>query len=395
MAGTGRPFGQAGPTDRRNKTNEKGNDMADYVRAEWPEHSSFINNNVTGATTRLADWALAQSTVDTYGRAMRSLDEWLGQIPENDAALADYLGVLFDRGLAAASAETTVAAVRDRARRAEATSPVGERTRQALCGFRRAAAGRGPGQVDGISWGQADRMAELAERRGTGGLRDALLVRIMSDCLLRGAEAEALDVSDIAFVNGSLHVEVRRSKTDQEGRGETLYAGPETARVARRWLETAGIADGPLFRPVNKAGRVADTRLTVRSVRNIVQRCAEDAGIGGRVSGHSLRVGSAQSLRAAGATLAELMAVGRWTRVDTVARYTREQDAASGPVACLRYGATPLPMRRLATTPGSPGDSEIVRRELERLLPAGKHARKAAKRVEKRLARLEKAVLGS
>ena len=238
-------------------------------------------------------------------------------------------------------------------------------------------------------------MAEHAERRGTGGLRDALLVRIMSDCLLRGAEAEALDVSDIAFVNGSLHVEVRRSKTDQEGRGETLYAGPETARLARRWLETAGIADGPLFRPVNKAGRVADTRLTVRSVRNIVQRCAEDAGIGGRVSGHSPAGGIGAVVACRGGDARGADGSGTMTRVDTVARYTREQDAASGPVACLRYGATPLPMRRLETMPGSPGDSEIMRRELERLLLAGKHARKAAKRVEKRLARLEKAVLGS
>ena len=250
--------------------------------------------------------------------------------------MAGYLGALFDRGLAAASAGTAVAALKDRARREGGPCPVGERTRQALCGFRRAAAGRGAGQVDGIRWEEADRMAELAESRGTGGLRDALLVRIMSDCLLRGAEASALDVSDIRFVDGWLSVEVRRSKTDQEGRGAVLYAGPETARLARRWLKAAGAAAGPLFRPVNKAGRVAQTRLSVRSVRSIVKRCAADAGIGGSVSGHSLRAGSAQSLRDAGATMAELMAAGRWTRAETVARYTREQDAATGVVARLR-----------------------------------------------------------
>ena len=98
-------------------------------------------------------------------------------------------------------------------------NPAGERTRQTLCGFRRAAAGRGAGQVDGTRWEEANRMAELAGSRGTGDLRDALLLRIMSDCLLRGAEASALDVSDIRFVDGWLHVEARRSKTDQEGRG--------------------------------------------------------------------------------------------------------------------------------------------------------------------------------
>ena len=89
-----------------------------------------------------------------------------------------------------------------------------------------------------------------------------------------------------------LEVVVRSSKTDQEGRGVALYAGPETARLARRWLKKTRIADGPLFRPVNKGGWVAGTRLSDRSMRDIVKRRAADAGIEGRVSGHSLRIGA-------------------------------------------------------------------------------------------------------
>ena len=163
-----------------------------------------------------------------------------------------------------------------------------------------------------------------------------------------------------------------------------LYAGAETARLARRWLKVAEVSDGPLFRPVNKAERVADTRLTVRSVRNVVKRCAADAEIEGRISGHSLRVG---------ATMAELMAAGRWTQVETVARYTREQDAASGPVGCLRYGA--LPPRR-ATMPAWLDEQEITRRESKRRRKeakrAEKKARRAAKKARKELAQLRTAV---
>ena len=174
-----------------------------------------------------------------------------------------------------------------------------------------------------------------------------------------------------------------------------LYAGAETARLARQWLKPRGIADGPLFSPVNKAGRVAETRLTTRSVRTVVKRCAADAEIGGRISGHSLRVGSAQSLRAAGATMAELMAAGRWTRVETMARYTREQDAATGVVARLRYGTVPLPLRRRATMPASSGESEATRRELKRLRKEHKRASTNLEKTEKRLARLEMAVVAS
>ena len=121
----------------------------------------------------------------------------------------------------------------------------------------------------------------------------------------------------------------------------------------------------------------------------VVKRCAADAGIGGRVSGHSLRVGSAQSLRDAGATMAELMAAGRWTRAETVARYTREQDAATGVVARLRYGAAPSDgraprsARRRATAAAALAGAEVPKRTFKRMRKDAKRATKAARKAEK------------
>ena len=167
--------------------------MADQVRTESPEDGSPVDiNDLAGVAMQLADWALARSTREAYLRAARAFDEWLGGRTEDDAALADYLGALFDRGLAAASAGTAVAALKERARRGGRPCPAGERTRQALCGYRRAGAGRGAGQVDGISWGEADRMAELAERRGpldAGGDGGALHARAGRRGRRRGAAA--------------------------------------------------------------------------------------------------------------------------------------------------------------------------------------------------------------
>jgi len=37
-------------------------------------------------------------------------------------------------------------------------------------------------------------------------------------------------------------------------------------KALRAWLDAAGIEAGPLFRPINKAGTVAASRLTCRSV---------------------------------------------------------------------------------------------------------------------------------
>ena len=251
--------------------------MAGHIRANGADNSSQQKQD-----TEMPDLAardLAAGTRDTYRRSTRRLDEWLDGSP-TDAALADYLVVLFERGIAPATAGVAVAAVADRAKREGLPSPLGERTARALSAFRRDAADRGPGQVDGISWKQADRMADLAAASDIpAGLRDGLLIRLASDCLLRVAEASALDIADISFVDDWLQVIVRRSKTDQEGKGRALYAGPPTARLARRWLRTGGIADGPLFRPVNKAGRIAPTRLSARTMREIIKRRAAQAGI--------------------------------------------------------------------------------------------------------------------
>ena len=72
-----------------------------------------------------------------------------------------------------------------------------------------------------------------------------------------------------------MRVTIRRSKTDQEGHGHVIaiprgvIACPVTALKA--WLEASGIAQGSVFRPVAKGGRIQATRLTDRSVADIVK----------------------------------------------------------------------------------------------------------------------------
>jgi hypothetical protein len=57
-----------------------------------------------------------------------------------------------------------------------------------------------------------------------------------------------------------LLVTIRHSKTDQEGEGATIaIARGDVARPAnalRAWLDASGIEDGPIFRPIDKAGTV-------------------------------------------------------------------------------------------------------------------------------------------
>lgn len=74
------------------------------------------------------------------------------------------------------------------------------------------------------------------------------------------------------------------------------------------------------------------------SIRLVITRRVRDAGAQGRVSGLSLRVGSAQSLVSAGATLAETQHAGRRRSPLMPGRYTQGELTKRGAVARLRYG---------------------------------------------------------
>ena len=275
---------------------------------------------------------VSENTRRSYGAALKRFER--SRHPETDAGVAAYLGDLFGEGLTAAVAAMAVAALRYRARLEERASPVGIETERALGAFRRLDTGRGYGSVAGVGWEEADRACELAERAGDlFGLRDAAIVAVASDALLRVSELEALDVHGVDLTEQTLLV--RGSGTDQED--ALQFIGKPTVHRVRAWLRAAALTEGALFRPVHKSGRLMKGRLTNRSIRRIIIHRARAAGVQGRISGNSLRIGSAQSLAATGASLAEMQLAGRWRSPVMPVRYAQEKLAGRGVVARLRY----------------------------------------------------------
>ena len=106
-----------------------------------------------------------------------------------------------------------------------------------------------------------------------------------------------------------------------------IFLGKPTTERIQAWLLNSRLAGG-----------VQGRRLTDRSIRVIIRQRARAAGVEGRVSGHSLRVGSAQSLANAGASLVEMQVAGRWRSPAMLGRYAQGQLAKQGAVARLRYG---------------------------------------------------------
>ena len=262
------------------------------------------------------------------------MEAWLdGQIL-TDGLLATYITQLHHEGKSPATIALVVAAVKWTASKSR-IDVVGEITQRTLAGIRREGKSRGRGQVEGIVWSEVDRVCAFAESDNSiAGLRDAALIRLMSDCLLRVSEAVAVNCGD--FKKNTLLIV--SSKTDQEGRGEALYVGDSTLKLIRRYRSKAGIERGALFRRIRRGDNVTSERLTPTSARRIIKARAEAAGVNDFISGHSLRVGSAVSLAQAGASVVDMQTAGRWKDPKMPSHYAKAELAERGAIARFRYG---------------------------------------------------------
>ena len=78
----------------------------------------------------------------------------------------------------------------------------------------------------------------VAALRFRAGLRDAAIIAVASDALLRVSEISALYVDDVNLEEQT--VLIRRSKTDQEGAGAVQFLGKPTTERVRAWVLGAG-----------------------------------------------------------------------------------------------------------------------------------------------------------
>lgn len=282
-------------------------------------------------TENLIRASIAPNTIKAYGRALEGLNTFIADnaIEMSDNTLAAYITHLHVDGKSPATISQVVAAIRWQLRNEnkDYDLPVTTRT---LAGIRREGKDRGRGQVKGLDWQDTERVCAFAESEKTlSGGRDAAMIRLMSDCLLRISEVVAVDVSDLEEKTLIIH----HSKTDQEGATVALYVTTATRKAIQKYRDKADIHEGTLFRRIRRGGHVQPERLTDFAARRIIQKRATDAGVEGFISGHSLRVGSAVSLAKAGATVVEMQVAGRWKSSQMPAHYARGELAERGAIA--------------------------------------------------------------
>jgi integrase len=282
----------------------------------------FLRSARSEATRRayVSDWKHFLAFCEA--REMDALPAEPGTVAMYLAAYADALRVsTLERRLAAISQVHQGAGYPDPPTRHSSV-------RRVFAGIRR--------EVGGASVGKSAILTEDL-RRMVAALPDTLLGRRDRALLLVGfagafrrAELVALDVRDAQFTRAGLVVHVRRSKTDQDGKGDRVGIPngkhPETCPVTalRAWLDAAGIRGGAIFRYVDRHGKVRG-RSRPQAVAIVVQRAAKAIGLDPRVfGGHSLRAGLATSAAIAGVTERKIMDQTRHTSERMLRRYIRD-----------------------------------------------------------------------
>ncbi len=280
------------------------------------------------------DGAQAPATRRAYRADWRDFLAWcdargLVALPAEPATVALYVSDLAPRRKYA-TIQRRISAISQAHQAAQFESPTHNLiVRKALAGIRRTHGSAQEGKRAAITDDLRRMVATLED--DMAGLRDRALLLVGFAGAFRRSELVSLDVADVAFERGGLVVTLRRSKTDQAGAGTRKgvpYGGnPDTCpvRAVQDWLAAAGIAAGPIFRPVDRHGNVSTRRLSDRAVAEVVKRCAAAAGLDpAAYSGHSLRAGLATAAAQAGVSERAIMAQTGHTSVTMVRRYIRD-----------------------------------------------------------------------
>jgi site-specific recombinase XerD len=211
------------------------------------------------------------------------------------------------------------------------TSPTRDpQVRLVFQGIRRTR-GSAPDQKQPAITAEVRAMVETLKLETLSGVRDRALLLVGFAGAFRRSELVSLDVADVSFTADGLVVQLRRSKTDQEGVGRKVGlpfgSNPLTCpvRALRDWFSQSGLTRGPIFRPIDRHGNVKPQRLTDQSVALIVKRCAQDAGLdAAKYAGHSLRSGLATAAAMADVSERSIMAQTGHKSLPVVRRYIRD-----------------------------------------------------------------------
>ena len=147
--------------------------------------------------------------------------------------------------------------------------------------------------------------------------RNRAMIAVLIGCGLRRAEAAALKFEDVQLREEHWVI------ADLNGKGGHIRTVPMPNWVKTaidEWAIVAGTNSGPLFRAINKAGRVWGNGFTPKVIWSIVKEGAANCGLVG-LAPHDLRRTCARLCHQAGGALEQIQFLLGHVSIETTERY--------------------------------------------------------------------------
>jgi len=179
-----------------------------------------------------------------------------------------------------------------------------------------------------LSVQQAQKLLNAPDTTTMKGLRDRAILAVLLGCGLRRSEVAALTMNHVQQRDGRWCIV---DLVGKHGRVRTVPM-PTWVKVAMEaWTSEASVADGHVFRPVNRGGQVQAVALSEKVVWQLLQGYAATAGVPG-IAPHDLRRSCAKMCRAAGGELEQIQLLLGHASVQTTERYLgTKQDLVHAP----------------------------------------------------------------
>ncbi len=287
----------------------------------------------------------AQSTQDAYASDFRIFQRWclergLSALPTAAGTICAFLAAQASLGKKASTLGRRLAAVKHFHKLAAEPDPTGDvLVKATLSGIRRSI-GAAPTRKRAAT---SDVVLSMVATGGVETLRqkrDRAILLLGFSSAMRRSELVALDVADLEWTAEGVLIHIRKSKTDQEGLGQSVAIprGETACPVAalRAWLEASGITEGPVFRRIHnrRNQRLGTGRLQARFVASIVKTAAARLGFDpGQFGAHSLRSGLVTSAVKRGISLIKICDQTRHKSIEMLRVYCRDAELFQGNAA--------------------------------------------------------------
>jgi integrase len=286
---------------------------------QWSRLKALVLDSVSSPITRRV-----------YNLGLDEFFAWYGQETRpgfTKATVAAWRVALEARGLGAVSVNVRITAVRKLAVEAADNGLLAPDLANGITRVK-GVTSKGVRLGNWLTVKQAQTLLNAPDATTRKGLRDRAILAVLLGCGLRRSEVAALTMSHVQQRDGRWCIV---DLVGKHGRVRTVPM-PTWVKVAiDAWTSVAGVADGHVFRTVNRSGQAQAAALNEKVVWQLLRGYAAAAGVPG-IAPHDLRRTCAKLCRAAGGELEQIQLLLGHASVQTTERYLgMKQDLVHAP----------------------------------------------------------------